>query len=565
MTLFSELDLAPNIQEALKEKNFLEPTPIQAKVIPQILKSSRDIIAIAQTGTGKTGAFSIPMLSKIDGGKKTVQAVVLSPTRELAMQIAKDIKGFAKNTSGLRTAVVYGGSSIMDQIRDIKRGAQIVVGTPGRMLDLIKRKVLKLNDIKWAILDEADEMLNMGFIEDISAILADTPEDKQTLLFSATMSRTIEKIAQRYMHDSLRIEVKPEEGRTLAIDHKYMIVPAKNRIVALQRYILFNTDMYGIIFCRTKRETQEIGDTLLKMGMHVGILNGDIEQRHRTRIMEAFKRKETNLLVATDVAARGIDVEKLTHVIHIGVPEKIESYTHRSGRTGRAKEKGESLIIANLREHNAIRRIERMKRLKFTEVEVPKRTDLIQLEIENYINMLKEEPKTSALAKKYVDKMMQFIPKDEIEILGRRVLLLAMEEIVSKYPEDNFERGGSRAGGSKKSPRNDRENYGNMKTLVISLGRKAGLTVPGLLGMINGIMNGERIDIGHIQLGDAQSSFDVPPNKAKELCRVMSKERFRGKTISVKEGARLRRERRSSGGRYPTKSSRGRKGGGPRR
>lgn len=545
MKTFSEFNLPDDIQEVLQEKDFLEPTPVQKKVIPQILKSHQDIIAIAQTGTGKTAAFSLPVLSKMDPNDRSVQTVVLSPTRELAMQIAKDMKGFAKNIRGLNIVAVYGGSSIQDQIREIKRGAQVVVGTPGRMLDLLNRRVLKLGNVQWAILDEADEMLKMGFVEDISSILGNTPEGKQTLLFSATMSRTIEQIAKRYMHDSLRIEIKPADGRKLAIDHQYMMVPARNKVVALQRYKALHPEMYGIVFCRTKRETQEIGDALLKAGYPVGVLHGDIEQRHRTRIMDGFKRRDTSLLVATDVAARGIDVEKLTHVIHIGVPEKAESYTHRSGRTGRANEKGVSIVLAHLRERFALNRIEKINGIKFEEIKVPKREDLIQIDVEKYTNLLEDEPQVSILARQYVDKMLQDVSKEEMRTVARRALLLTVEDKISKHPEEEMDR--SRVKGKFKR-REKRMFTGNMKTLVISLGRKNSLTVPHLLGMINEVTRGERVDIGHIQLGDNRSSFEVPLAYAEKLRKAMSGQRFKGERVSVYEGEPVKRSGLSRGG-----------------
>lgn len=545
MTTFLEFNLSSDIQKVLQEKDFLEPTPVQNKVIPQILESHQDIIAIAQTGTGKTAAFSLPVLSKMDPNDRSVQTVVLSPTRELAMQIAKDMKSFSKKIPGLNVVAVYGGSSVQDQIREIKRGAQVVVGTPGRMLDLVNRRVLKLGNVQWAILDEADEMLKMGFVEDISSILGNTPEGKQTLLFSATMSRTIEQIAKKYMHDAIRMEIKPTEGRKLAISHQYMMVPARNKVAAFQRYRALHPEMYGIVFCRTKRETQEIGDALLKKGYPTGVLHGDIEQRHRTRIMDAFKNREITLLVATDVAARGIDVAKLTHVIHVGVPDKVESYTHRSGRTGRANEKGVSLVLAHLREHWALKKIEQMRKIKFEEITVPNREELIQVDVEKYVNQLEEEPDVSVLARKYVDEMLKGVPKEEMKTVARRALLLATQANINKHPEEDMDRPGSK----EKMKKLRGADTKGMKTLVISLGRNDSLTVPHLLGMINEVSRGERVDIGHIQLGDSESSFEAPNNFAEKLCRAMSKQRFKGRGVRVTEGAPVERTGSQRGGR----------------
>ncbi|MFH1533553.1 MAG: DEAD/DEAH box helicase [Nitrospirota bacterium] len=536
MKTFSKFNLSPGIQRVLEEKKFLQPTPIQEKVIPQILDSSQDLIAIAQTGTGKTAAFSLPILTKMDTRDRNVQTVVLSPTRELAMQIAEDIKDFSKYMRDVHVVVVYGGSPVQNQIREIKRGAQIVVGTPGRMLDLLKRKVLRLENVQWAILDEADEMLNMGFLEDITSILSSMPHEKQTLLFSATMSQTIEKIARRYMQSPMRIEVKATATTQLAITHQFMMVPARDKVAAFQRYRELHPEMYGIVFCRTKRETQEIGDKLLRDGCPTGVLHGDIEQRHRTRIMDAFKRRETSLLVATDVAARGIDVEKLTHVIHVGVPEQVESYTHRSGRTGRANEKGISMVLAHLREHHALKRIEKMNGITFEEVQVPKREDMIQSDIEKYVKQIDAKTDASPLAKKYVDEMLQDVPKKDMEEVARKALLLAVEDRINKFPVDQMDQ--SRSKGVKKQ---QNRTGGSMKTLVISHGRKSNLTVPHLFGMINEVTRGERVDVGQIQIGEKEASFEVPSEYVGKLCSAMSERRFRGKSVNVQEGSEVKR------------------------
>ncbi|MFC1599501.1 DEAD/DEAH box helicase [Patescibacteria group bacterium] len=547
MTTFSEFEISEPLKQVLQEMNFTQPTPVQEKVIPQILESHEDIIALAQTGTGKTAAFSLPVLTKMDPNFRQVQAVVLSPTRELAMQIAEDMRGFAKHMKGIKIAAVYGGASIHDQIRDLKRGAQIVVGTPGRMLDLLKRNVLKLGGVQWAILDEADEMLNMGFLEDITSILSNTPKDKQTLLFSATMSRTIENIAKKYMQGSKRFELQDSATNQLDISHQFMMVPAKDKVAAFQRYKKLNPGMYGIIFCRTRRECQEIGDTLLKDGVSTGVLHGEIEQKHRTRIMDAFKRKETTLLVATDVAARGIDVEKLTHVIHMGVPEKVESYTHRSGRTGRANESGISIVFANLREHRALYKIEKMKSIKFEEIKLPKREDMIEAEIQAYVDRVDTDYKGSAQANEYVNEMLEGLSKDDLAEVARKALIIAVDDSIKKYPHEQMDKPQPR----ERHPRGGHSRGGSgakMATLVIGLGRKDSLTVPNLLGMVNNVSKGERIDIGQIQLGDKESSFEVPVDVVKKLSKSMSSSRFRGQRVRVREGAPVERTRGGSRG-----------------
>jgi len=435
MTTFTDFPLNEGILKGLEEKGFTTPTPIQEKAIPYILKNEHDLIALAQTGTGKTAAFSLPVISKMEAGNNVIQTLILSPTRELAMQIADDIRSFTKYMHGIKTVTVYGGEPITKQIRGLKARPNIVVGTPGRMVDLIKRKVLKLDQVKWVVLDEADEMLNMGFKEDLNTILGNTPEEKQTLLFSATMSKEIERIAKTYMSTVNRIEVEATPTRERAITHQVMMVPSRERVAALMRYRALNPDMYGIIFCRTKRETQELGDDLLREGVATGVLHGDIEQKHRTRIMKAFKEKGTTLLVATDVAARGIDVSKLTHVIHMGVPDQVESYVHRSGRTGRANEEGISLVLAHMREHRALRQIEKHVGIRFQEVPAPTRDEIIFSEIDTYISKIETGIEASGLAKEYVEKLLEDVPKGEMEEVARRVLLVAIQGIVNKYPK----------------------------------------------------------------------------------------------------------------------------------
>jgi ATP-dependent RNA helicase DeaD len=534
MNNFSQFSLPDSIFRALEEMKFIEPTPIQSKVLPLLLNSEKDIIALAQTGTGKTAAFTLPILSKINEKDSSVQTIVLSPTRELAMQTADFINYFTKYIKGLKVTAVYGGSFIGDQIRSLKKGSQIVVGTPGRVLDLIKRNSLKLKTVKWVILDEADEMLNMGFVEDISSILSNTPKTKQSLLFSATMPKQVELIARKYMQNPVRVEVETTALSKMAISHQYMVVPAREKISAFQRYRSLHPDMYALVFCRTKRETQELGDYLLRTGLKTAVLNGDIEQAQRTRIMESFKSKKIKILVATDVAARGIDVEKLTHVVHFGVPDQVENYVHRSGRTGRAKEKGVSLVIANLREHRAIKKIERMCKLRFEEVFPPKRQDLIHNEVKKYIKTINSDYNSSNLAKSYLTEILKGLSSSDIKKIAEKSLLIGLEERIKKYPEENLD-----IVKEKKKKNNDYQ--GDMDTLVISLGRKDNLTVPNLLGLINDSVRGSRVDIGKIQIADTKASFEVPIDLKEKLCRDMSKKRFRNQMFHVKAGEEVKR------------------------
>ena len=360
MSKFIELGLNEAINKALTDLGYETPTEIQLKAIPQVLASSEDLKAFAQTGTGKTAAFSLPILEQIDVKNKNTQAIILSPTRELAVQIAKNIQEFSTYIDGLKTLAVYGGASIEDQIRKLKKGIQIVVGTPGRTVDLINRKQLNLTEIKWLVLDEADEMLNMGFKDDIDRILKGTSEEKQTLLFSATFPQEVERIARNYMHNPVEISAGKKNKGSDQVSHQYYVVSERNRYAALKRIADVNPDIYSIIFCRTRRETQEIADKLIKDGYNADSLHGDLSQAQRDGVMDKFRKKHLQLLVATDVAARGLDVNDLTHVINHKLPDQIESYTHRSGRTGRAGKEGISIAIVTGREKNKLHPIERI-------------------------------------------------------------------------------------------------------------------------------------------------------------------------------------------------------------
>jgi ATP-dependent RNA helicase DeaD len=389
MKKFNELGLNSNIMKSLDELGFVEPTPIQEKAIPFLLNSEKDLVALAETGTGKTAAFSLPILNQIKSGERDLQAIILCPTRELCLQIYQDIKKYAKHSKDISVTAVYGGERLETQMRTLKRGVNIVVGTPGRVHDLIRRKSLKLQSIKWVVLDEADHMLDMGFKEDLDAILEQTPKVKQTLLFSATMSRSVNTIAKKYMREADEISIGEKNAGSKNVEHEYYLVQARDRFQALQRVIDFVPDIYGIIFCRTKIETQEIADKLRQSNYDTEAMHGDVSQSMRTKIMARFKQKQVKLLVATDVAARGIDVNDLTHVINYNLPDKSESYTHRSGRTGRAQKKGVSITIATQRELGKIRRIEKIINKKIEYKKVPNGKDIYNQKMDVFVENIK--------------------------------------------------------------------------------------------------------------------------------------------------------------------------------
>jgi len=417
MTEFKKLGLNADIMKSLDDLGFVEPTPVQEKTIPFILNSEQDLTALAQTGTGKTAAFSLPILHKMKPDGKTLQAIVLCPTRELCIQSAQGIKEFAKHSKGVVVTPVYGGERIDIQIRSLRRGTNVVVGTPGRVCDLIRRGILKLQTIKWVVLDEADEMLDMGFKEDLDSILEQTPKERQTLLFSATMSKSVSSIAKRYMQDAKEISVGDKNTGADTVSHEYYVVNARDKFEALKRILDCLPNVYGILFCRTKRETQEIADKLRQANYDVEAIHGDVSQNIRTKIMDRFKKKQIRVLVATDVAARGIDVKDLTHVINYNLPDQNTSYTHRSGRTGRAHQNGVSVAIITSRDVRTIKELERMIGKPFELKPVPKGEDVYEKQIENFIDTIKNPDTEMNIDEKYVDdviKRLKAVKKEEL-------------------------------------------------------------------------------------------------------------------------------------------------------
>jgi ATP-dependent RNA helicase DeaD len=382
---FHELGLSEPILNAITELGFENPTEIQQKAIPIFLERKTDLVALAQTGTGKTASFGLPILNNLDLNDKSTQALIISPTRELCMQITNDLKNYSKHLRGVRITAVYGGSSIMAQVKDIRQGAHIIVATPGRLIDLIDRKAVKLDQVQTVVLDEADEMLNMGFQEDMETILAQTPEDKITGLFSATMPKEIRVIANKYLKESVEVTAGKKNTASADITHQYAVVAAKDKLAALKRIIDFNEDFFGIIFCTTRIETQDISDALMKAGYNADCLHGDLSQQQRDKVMGKFRKRTIKILCATDVAARGIDVNDITHVIHYHLPDDIENYTHRSGRTARAGKKGISIALLHIREAYKLHQIERMASLKFEKFLIPRGEQIIAKRIQNFI------------------------------------------------------------------------------------------------------------------------------------------------------------------------------------
>ena len=417
MKTFEELGVNEAIRSAILEQGFEHPMPVQEEVIPYLLGENNDVIALAQTGTGKTAAYGIPVLQKTDATKKATQALILSPTRELCLQIADDLKGFGKYIDGLHVVAVYGGASIITQIHELKHGAQIIVATPGRLIDLMERGVVKLENVRNVVLDEADEMLNMGFSDSINTIFEAVPADRNTLLFSATMSKEIEKIAKSYLTDYKEIVVGSRNEGAESVNHIYYLVNAKDKYLALKRIADFYPHIFAIIFCRTKIETQEVADKLIKDGYNAEALHGDLSQQQRDLTMQKFRQHTVQLLVATDVAARGLDVDDLTHVINYGLPDDVENYTHRSGRTGRAGKKGTSISIIHTREKSKVRNIEKIIGKDFVDGELPSPEEICKKQLYKVMDDIMKTDVDEEQIEPYmkeIDRQFEYIDKEDI-------------------------------------------------------------------------------------------------------------------------------------------------------
>ena len=397
MTTFKSLGLNAELLKAVEKLGFETPTDVQDKVIPILLEQDTDLVALAQTGTGKTAAFGFPMLQRIDSTNRMTQGLILSPTRELCIQITNDMVEYGKAIKGANIVAIYGGANIQEQANKIKRGAQIVVATPGRLKDMIKRRLVDISAIKYCVLDEADEMLNMGFYEDIKDILTHTPNDKNSWLFSATMPPEVNKIAKKFMNNPQEITVGTKNSSAKNIEHQYFIVPGRERYAALRAVVSMNTDIFGVVFCRTKIETQKVADKLIQDGYKAAAIHGDLSQNQRDIVMQSFRKKRIQLLVATDVAARGIDVDDITHVINYQLPDETEVYTHRSGRTGRAGKKGTSIIFVTKSDRRKIKSIENKLQTKLTEIQMPSAEEVFTSKINHWVEQVKTTPIKSDL------------------------------------------------------------------------------------------------------------------------------------------------------------------------
>lgn len=542
MNLFSESGLSPEIIKAVSELGYENPTEIQKQTIPFILSDIRDLIALAQTGTGKTAAFSLPILDMIDDTSRKIQLLVLAPTRELALQIAKDVKNYTKYLPNVKTVAVYGGSSITDQIRNLRDKPQIIVGTPGRVIDLINRKALDFSNIHWLVLDEADEMLSMGFKDDLETILKETPETKQTLLFSATMNKEVERISKNYLTNPHRISVGAINAVKKNITHEYYVVNYRQKKEALKRLIDANPNQYSIIFCRTRMETQDVADFLMQNGYAADALHGDLSQAQRDTVMKKFRLKNIDILVATDVAARGLDVNSLTHVIHYSLPDDPEVFVHRSGRTGRAGRDGVSMALIKPEETRKLNQIKAQTKIEIKEQQIPKGDEIIKAQVAGVFEQLFTEhedffdfdnsliPDLSAFSKEeLVHQLLQFQLKD-MALYYRDNNDLA----VQKLKEENHKEGRrDRSRRDRKDGRKPRKNNADMIRFFFNLGKRDKLKKTDMLDIINQATkkSKKRADIGDIEILEKFSFFEVEKSFKNEVLNNISSLKFRGKEM----------------------------------
>ena len=528
---FEELGVSEEIRRAISELGFEHPMPVQEEVIPYLLGNRNDVIALAQTGTGKTAAFGLPLLQRIDTSSKSTQAIVLSPTRELCLQIADDLKDFGKYIPHLHIAAVYGGASIDTQIHQLRHGVQIIVATPGRLIDLMHRGKARLDQVRNVVLDEADEMLNMGFQESITEILTGVPEDRNTLLFSATMSRDVEKVAKGYLHDYKEIVVGSRNEGAESVNHIYYMVNARDKYLALKRLVDFYPKIYAIVFCRTKVETQEIADKLIKDGYNAESLHGDLSQQQRDLTMQKFRSHLTQILVATDVAARGLDVNDLTHVINYGLPDDIENYTHRSGRTGRAGKKGTSISIIHSREKYKVRNIEREIGKEFIDGTLPSPEEICKKQLfKTMDNILKTDVDEEQIAPymEDINRQFEYIDKEDLikkivtSTFGRFLdYYKNAPEIEKPSARSSREEGRSgRSEGRATRSRGARKAEKGFKRLFINLGKNDGFYPGEVMQFINKNMNGHQA-VGHIDLLAKQSYIEVPEQDAQKVMKAL--------------------------------------------
>lgn len=539
MTTFESLGLSPEILRAIQDLGFESPSEVQAQTIPVLLEEPTDMVALAQTGTGKTAAFGFPLIQNIDLNSKKTQGLILSPTRELCMQITNELKQYAKYYQNLNTVAVYGGASIIDQAKQIKRGAQIIVATPGRMKDMIQRNIIDISNINICILDEADEMLNMGFFEDIKEILSHSSDQKNTWLFSATMPKEVSMIAKKFMKTPKEITVGQKNISTKSVSHEYFIVGGRDRYSAVKRVVDANPDIYAVIFCRTKRDTQKVAEKLIEDGYSASALHGDLSQAQRDMVMNSFRKKQIQMLVATDVAARGIDVDDITHVINYQLPDEIETYTHRSGRTGRAGKEGKSLVIVTKSEVRKIRQVEKIIGQKFTQEELPSGEEICKRQLFH----LADEIKNTEIN----HEIDSFIPDLEAQFED-----LSKEDIIKKFFSVEFTRFHNYYKNAPKIVQHSADeayssgkDYGDETRFFINIGEKDGFNWMSMKDFLKEQLNLDRDGVAKVDVKNTFSFFNVATDDVEKVQSTFDTFMLKGRHVNVE----ITKDQKSGGGR----------------
>ncbi|HRG57653.1 MAG TPA: DEAD/DEAH box helicase [Bacteroidia bacterium] len=564
MNSFEELGLDNRIIDAIKSMGFENPTPIQQQAIPQLLAEKRDLVGLAQTGTGKTAAFGLPLVHFTDFNKRYTQALIICPTRELCLQITRDLTNFSSNYENANVVAIYGGASIENQIREINRGAQIIVATPGRMVDMIDRGRIKLNAVKTVVLDEADEMLNMGFKEDLDNILSETPDEKNTWLFSATMPNEVARIAKNYMSNPIELTVGKQNQGAENIEHRYYMVHARDKYAALKRIADFNPDIFGIVFCRTRMETQEIAEHLIKDGYNADSLHGDLSQQQRDNVMKRYRNKTLQMLVATDVAARGIDVDNVTHVINYNLPDDPEVYTHRSGRTARAGRSGVSIAIVNMKEIGKIRDIERKIGKQFVKDKLPSGVQVCEKQLINLVNKIHDAEVNETEIEKFLPQVHEMLKDLSKEELIKRMLSEEFNRFLDYYrnaPDLN-------ADDRNKERKTSATGYGNAEPtgrFFINLGEIDGMDQDSFRAYAAEVAGINPYDFKRINIKSTFSFFDVDPKLAMNVYNSFQFKKFNGRKIRIDHSDSKGSSSGGGGGQYPGKSDSGNRSGSIRR
>ncbi|MFB9055716.1 DEAD/DEAH box helicase [Mariniflexile ostreae] len=552
MNTFQDLGLNEDLLKAITDLGFTKPSEVQEKSIPILLEGETDLVALAQTGTGKTAAFGFPMLQKINIDSRTTQGLILSPTRELCLQITNEMKNYGKYCKGLNVVAVYGGSSITDQAREIKRGAQIIVATPGRIKDMISRRLVDISKIDYAVLDEADEMLNMGFFEDITDILSNTPKEKSTWLFSATMPKEVSIIAKKFMNSPQEITVGNKNESTNQVSHEYYLVNARDRYSALKRLADTNPDIFSVIFCRTKRDTQKVAEQLIEDGYSAGALHGDLSQNQRDLVMNSFRKKQIQMLVATDVAARGIDVDDITHVINYQLPDEPEIYTHRSGRTGRAGKTGISMVIVSKSEVRKIKGIERIIKKQFEKKEIPDGMEICEVQLMSLANKI-HHTEVNHEIDKYLASINELFEETSKEELIKKFFSVEFTRFYNYYQKSNNL---NVAEGSQDSGGRDFSGASNSSRYFINVGSKDGFDWMKLKDFLKEVLELGRDDVFKVEVKDSFSFFNTEKELQEKVLAFFTDYKHDGRFVNVEVsqnrdggGGGRRSDRRSSGGR----------------